>query len=282
MERLGLGYEKLKKHNPKLIYCAITGFGQTGPYAGLPGHDINYLSYAGLLGLQGEQNGKPVNSSVQIADIGGGAQMATIGILLSLIEAKKSGEGQFIDISMLDGAVSWMQTILPSYLASNIVPDRGNLVLNGNLACYENYETKDHRFLSVGALEFKFWKSFCEVIDREDLIGKLEAPDDVQQEMKHEIQAVLASKTLTEWLVRFEGVDACVAPILTVEEMVIDPQIKARDMIEEFTHPDHGVIRQIANPIKMSRTQAKTVRKAPSLGEHNEEVLQEIGNVLKP
>ncbi|WP_077213433.1 CaiB/BaiF CoA transferase family protein [Bacillus dakarensis] len=282
MDRLGVGYEELKKHNPKLIYCAITGYGQTGPYVDKPGHDTNYLSYAGLLGLQGEQNGKPINSSVQIADLGGGALMGTIGVLVAIIEAKNSGKGQFVDISMLDGAVSWLQTILPAYLATNELPKRGGMVLNGKLACYENYETKDNRYISVGALEFKFWKDFCKVIGRTDLIEKLGAPDEEQLKMKEEIQAIISTKTRDEWIKLFDEVDTCVAPILTVEEMVNDPQIKHRQMIEEVTQPGVGVVKQIANPIKLSRTQAKTVRKAPGHGEHNEEILQELGHVLKP
>jgi crotonobetainyl-CoA:carnitine CoA-transferase CaiB-like acyl-CoA transferase len=277
MERLGLGYEELKKHNPKLIYCAITSYGQSGPYKDMPGHDINFLSYSGLLELQGEQNRKPVSSSVQIGDIGGGALMGVIGILVSIIEAKKSGKGQFIDISMLDGAVSWMQTILPAYLTSNELPNRGELVLNGGRACYEIYETKDHRFLSVGALELKFWKNFCSVIGKEELISKLNAPDEQQNAVKEEIQKVISTKTLNEWQQLFNGVDACVAPVLTVEEMVNDPQIKDRRMIEEVYHPNLGMIRQLANPIKLSRTSAKTVSQAPGLGEHNEELFKELG-----
>jgi crotonobetainyl-CoA:carnitine CoA-transferase CaiB-like acyl-CoA transferase len=280
MDRLSLGYEELKKHNPKLIYCAITSYGQTGPYKDIPGHDINFLSYSGLLELQGEQNRKPVSSSVQIGDIGGGSLMATIGILVSIIEAQKSGKGQFIDISMLDGAVSWMQTILPAYLTSNQLPKRGELVLNGGKACYEMYETKDHRFLSVGALEFKFWKNFCQVIGKEELISKLDAPDNQQNAIKEEVQAVISTKTLNEWLKLFNGIDACVAPVLTVEEMVKDPQIKNRRMIEEVYQPNIGIIRQVANPIKLSRTQSMTVRQAPALGEHNEEILKELGHSL--
>jgi crotonobetainyl-CoA:carnitine CoA-transferase CaiB-like acyl-CoA transferase len=280
MDRLGIGYEELKKHNPKLIYCAITSYGQTGPYKDIPGHDINFLSYSGLLDLQGEQNRKPVSSSVQIGDLGGGALMGTIGILVSIIEAQKSGKGQFIDISMLDGAVSWMQTTLPAYLASNQLPKRGELVLNGGKACYEVYETKDQRYLSVGALEAKFWNNFCKVIGKEELIAKLEAPDDQQNAIKEEVQAAISTKTLNEWLSLFIGIDACVAPVLTVEEMVKDPQIINRRMIEDVYDPTVGIIRQIANPIKLSRTEAKTVRQAPGLGEHNEEILNELGYTL--
>lgn len=280
MDRLGLGYEELKKHNPKLIYCAITGYGQTGPYRDMPGHDINFLSYSGLLELQGTQNQKPVSSSVQIGDIGGGSLMAAIGILVAIIDAKKSGEGQFIDISMLDGAVSWMQTILPAYLTNGDLPRRGELVLNGGKACYEIYETKDHRYLSVGALEYKFWKNFCHVIGKDELTPQLDAPGDQQLLLKQEIQAAIATKTLNEWVHLFDGVDACVSPVLTVEEMVQNPQIQQRRMIEEVYDKEYGINRQVGNPIKLSRTYAKTTRRAPGLGEHNEEILRELGYFL--
>lgn len=276
MDRLGLGYKELKKINPKLIYCAITGYGQSGPYAALPGHDINFLSYSGLLELQGERNGKPVLSSVQIGDIGGGALMGTIGILLAIIESRKSGLGQFIDVSMLDGSISWMQSILPEFLAVKKTPERGALMLNGGKACYEIYETKDGRFLSVGALEEKFWTNFCKTIGREDLIAKLDASIEEQYRMKEEIQAALLTKTQTEWMTLFDATEACVAPVLKVEEMVTNPQVVDRQIIEEVYHPGVGVTKQIANPIKMSRTRAKTIRQAPHLGEHNDEILEEL------
>lgn len=277
MDRLGIGYDTLKTHQPKLIYCAITSYGQNGPYRDAPGHDINFLSYSGLLDLQGEREGKPISSPVQIGDIGGGSLMATIGILISIIEAKKSGKGQFIDISMLDGAVSWMQTFLPEYLTTNVAPKRGELTLNGGKACYEFYETRDRRFLAVGALELKFWKNFCRVIGKDELIAELNAPLEKQLQMKKEIQAVIEEKTLQEWQKLFKGVDACVSPVLNVEEMVENPQIKHRQIIEEVYHDNTGVMRQIANPIKLSRTKAKTVRQAPALGEHNEEIYTELG-----
>lgn len=277
MDRLGLGYAELKKYNHKLIYCAITSYGQTGPYAKDPGHDLNFLSYSGLLHLQGTPNQNPLMSSVQIGDLGGGSLMATIGILVSIIEAQKSGEGQFIDISMLDGAVSWMQTILPDYWATNSLPNRGELTLNGGKACYEVYRTKDHRFLAVGALEYKFWKNFCTVIGKEELISKLGEPIETQRRMKLEIQEIISQKTLSEWLYLFEGIDACVSPVLTPQEMTVNPQIKHREMIEEFHHPELGKIKLIANPIKLSGKKFNLRRPAPKLGQHNSEILNELG-----
>jgi crotonobetainyl-CoA:carnitine CoA-transferase CaiB-like acyl-CoA transferase len=277
MERLGLGYEQLKVHNPKLIYCAITGYGQTGPYAKEAGHDLNFLSYSGQLHLQGTPNEKPLIPSVQIGDIGGGALMAAVGILLAIIDAKKSNSGQFVDISMLDGTLSWMHTILPNYWTSGEMPNRGELTLNGGKACYEIYRTKDDRFISVGALEYKFWKNFCKVIGKEELIDQLDAPLEQQRLIKQEVQAVIQQKTLTEWLELFAGIDACVSPVLTPEELTDHPQIKHRHMIETITHPEMGVMKQIGNPIKLSNSTVTTRQHAPGLGEHTNEILKELG-----
>jgi crotonobetainyl-CoA:carnitine CoA-transferase CaiB-like acyl-CoA transferase len=277
MDRLGLGYEEIKVHNPKLIYCAITGYGQSGPYAKEAGHDLNFLSYSGLLHLQGAPNEKPLIPSVQIGDIGGGALMAAVGILLAIIDAKKSNRGQFVDISMLDGALSWMHTILPNYWTSGEMPNRGELTLNGGKACYEIYRTKDDRFISVGALEYKFWKNFCQVIGKEELIDQLHEPLEQQRIMKQKVQAAIQQKTLPEWLVLFEGIDACVSPVLTPKELADHPQIKHRHMIEDIIHPKVGVIKQIGNPIKLSNSTVSTRRHAPILGEHTKEILKEQG-----
>ncbi|KGP72403.1 CaiB/BaiF CoA transferase family protein [Pontibacillus yanchengensis] len=278
MERLGLSYEHLKQHNPQLIYCALTGYGQTGPYAKEAGHDLNFLSYSGLLHLQGQPGEKPLIPSVQIGDIGGGAQMATIGILVSIIDAQKTGEGQFIDISMLDGTVSWMQTILPDYWANpDEEPDRGELVLSGGKACYEVYRTKDDRYLAVAALEFKFWKNFCEVIGKKAFIVQLNAPVEQQQLLKKAIQEVIEQKTLQEWLVLFDGKEACISPVLTPQEMSDHQHFKDRSLITEVEHPNAERIKQINNPIKLEGKNIHIRKNAPGLGEHNDEVFQELG-----
>ncbi|SDI09580.1 Crotonobetainyl-CoA:carnitine CoA-transferase CaiB [Alteribacillus persepolensis] len=277
MKRLGLDYEELKKYNSKIIYCAITGYGQSGPYAESAGHDLNYLSYSGMLNLQGERSGKPLLSSVQIADIGGGSLMAAIGILLSIIESKSSDKGQFIDISMLDGAVSWMQTILPNFFVSKSQPQRGELPLSGGKACYEVYKTQDNRYLAVAALEEKFWIHFCKLIGKEEFIAKLNAPLEEQTWMKEEIQCIISKKSLKEWTALFKGIEACVSPVLTAEEMMEDPQIKHRHMIEEVDYPGRVKMKQLGIPIKLSRTEGEIRRPSPRLGEHNNEILRELG-----
>lgn len=276
MDRLGVGYESLNEINPRLIYCAITGYGQDGPYAHLPGHDINYLSYAGMLDLQGVRGGPPFVPAVQVADIGGGALMAGMGILMALLARDRTGKGQFVDISMMDGVISWMP-VLSDFLATGRLPRRGEMVLSGGKACYGVYETADGRYLSVGALEPKFWEVFCQEIGKPEFISRLNAPLDEQERMKESIAAVMKTKTLAEWMDIFRDKDTCVAPVLNLEEAVQNPQVKHRQMVMEVQHPSLGMIRQVGFPIKLSETPAQYRHSAPKLGEHNEEILTQLG-----
>ncbi|RLL46812.1 CoA transferase [Oceanobacillus piezotolerans] len=273
MEKLGLDYEILRALNPRLVYCAITGFGQTGPYAEQPGHDINFISLAGLLNLMGERNSQPIIPTTQIADIGGGALPATIGILLALIARNHSGKGQLVDISMMDGVISWLQATLPNYLSTNQTPSRGEQLLDGGRACYAVYETKDKRYLSVGALEPKFWNAFCKTIGREDLTHQLEAPLNEQYRMKYEIQTIILEKTLAGWVDIFSEVEACVTPVLTYEEMIEHPQVIARQMIRTSNDLQ---LSHIGIPIKLSDTPGNIRGQAPRLGEHTQELLSKM------
>ncbi|WP_404996347.1 CaiB/BaiF CoA transferase family protein [Caldifermentibacillus hisashii] len=274
MKRLGLDFPVLEKINPRLIYCAISGYGQTGPYAEMPGHDINYISYAGLLELMGEKDGKPIVPAVQVADLAGGAYPAVTGILLALLEREKSGKGQFIDISMMDGVISLLQSTLPNYLMKNIPSKRGEQMLSGGLACYEVYQTKDGRWLAVGALEMKFWRVFCQKIGKPEWIALLNEQDEVQYKLKHDIQNVIYTKTLAEWMDIFEDAEACVSPVLTFAELVNHPQVQARKMFEAIEQ-DGIPVKHIGIPIKLSRTPGKIRAAAPKLGEHTEYYLNQ-------
>lgn len=274
MKRLGLDFPVLEKINPRLIYCAISGYGQTGPYAEMPGHDINYISYAGLLELMGEKDGKPIVPAVQVADLAGGAYPAVTGILLALLEREKSGKGQFIDISMMDGVISLLQSTLPNYLMKNIPSKRGEQMLSGGLACYEVYQTKDGRWLAVGALEMKFWRVFCQKIGKPEWIALLNEPDEVQYKLKHDIQTVIYTKTLAEWMDIFEDAEACVSPVLNFAELVNHPQVQARKMFEAIEQ-DGIPVKHIGIPIKLSRTPGKIRAAAPKLGEHTEYYLNQ-------
>ncbi|WP_368985740.1 CaiB/BaiF CoA transferase family protein [Caldifermentibacillus hisashii] len=274
MKRLGLDFPVLEKINPRLIYCAISGYGQTGPYAEMPGHDINYISYAGLLELMGEKDGKPIVPAVQVADLAGGAYPAVTGILLALLEREKSGKGQFIDISMMDGVISLLQSTLPNYLMKNIPSKRGEQMLSGGLACYEVYQTKDGRWLAVGALEMKFWRVFCQKIGKPEWIALLNEQDEVQYKLKHDIQNVIYTKTLAEWMDIFDDAEACVSPVLNFAELVNHPQVQARKMFEAIEQ-DGIAVKHIGIPIKLSRTPGKIRAAAPKLGEHTEYYLNQ-------
>ncbi|HLQ83645.1 MAG TPA: CoA transferase [Pseudogracilibacillus sp.] len=268
MEKLGLDYATLKKRRPELIYCAITGYGQTGPYKDLPGHDLNYLSYAGLLDLMGPRDGDPVVPGTTIADIAGGALPATVGILMSLIHRQKTGEGQYVDISMMDGVISLLQTVLPDYLTSGNLPKRGSQLLDGGYANYNIYQTKDERYLAVGAVEEKFWVNFCTTINRTDLIPLLNAPLHKQHQLKADIQKVIMTKSLAEWVDAFSNIEACVSPVNTLEEMVNDPQVIAREMIETIFDEQLGELQQIGIPIKLSKTPGEIRSLAPQLNKN--------------
>ncbi|CAI8870784.1 alpha-methylacyl-CoA racemase [Brevibacillus sp. IT-7CA2] len=277
MDRLGIGYDILKMINPGLIYCAITGYGQTGPYSKKAGHDINFISYAGLLEFFGESDRKPVVPPVQIGDIGGGALMGTIGVLMALFEKGRSGKGQFIDVSIMDGALSWLQVLLPSYLATKERQERGKLDVSGRKANYDVYETKDGRYLSVGASERKFWENFCRVIGRKSFVLKIHTSDAEQNEMKAEIQSILMQKTRQEWMEIFDTVDCCVSPINQLEDLEEDPQFLERNMFQTFHDPELGEVKLISPPIKLSETPGKIRKLAPKSGEHTNEILSEIG-----
>lgn len=277
MDRLGVGYDILKNINPRLIYCAISGYGQTGPYANKPGHDLNFISYAGILEYMGDRESKPIIPSMQVADLGGGALMGTIGILMALVERERSGKGQFIDVSMLDGALSWLQLTLPDFLASGIQPKRGEHKLFGRNANYAVYETKDDRFISVGSTEQKFWNEFCKTIGRDDFCEKINAPIEEQDQMKAAIQSIIIQKTLQEWVEIFDKVETCVTPLNRFEDLEKDPQVIQREMIQTFYDSEFGNVKLIAPPIKMSKTPGSIRKLAPKSGEHTVDILTEMG-----
>jgi crotonobetainyl-CoA:carnitine CoA-transferase CaiB-like acyl-CoA transferase len=276
MDRLGIGYEILKEINPRLVYCAITGYGQDGPYRGKAGHDINYISIAGLLGINGMKDGPPMIPGVQIADLAGGSMHAVIGILLALQARQRSGEGQMVDVSMMDGSLAMMFVPFAAYLANGAQPERGAQGLSGRYACYQVYETGDGRYLALGALEPKFWENACRVLGREDLIDR-QFVDAEQTECIRALSEIFRMKTADEWLAAFEGVDTCLALVKDIAEMIDDPQVKNRGLIAEIEHPTSGRIKQIAPTVKLSATPGEMRSPPPLLGEHTIEVLQGIG-----
>ena len=277
MQRLGLSYEDIVQVNERIVYCSLTGYGQTGPYQHLPGHDINYIGYSGILGLIGEKDGKPIVPGVQIADIGGGSLMALAGICMALFHRDRTGKGQYIDVSMMDGAITWLYAAMSDYFASDTTPKRGTTRLDGQFAFYNVYETRDGKYITVGASELKFWKKMCELIGKEEWIPLHEGPTTVQEQLKQDLAKLFKTHDQQYWVDLLAREDTCVGPVHDIDEMFNDPHITAREMFTEMHHPIAGMIKQIGFPIKFSETPGEIYTHAPILGEHTTEILTNLG-----
>jgi crotonobetainyl-CoA:carnitine CoA-transferase CaiB-like acyl-CoA transferase len=276
MDRLGVGYEALSKENARLVYCGISGYGQDGPYRDRAGHDMNYLGYAGVLDIIGERGRAPVVPGVQIADVGGGGLMAAVGILAALNAREHTGRGDFVDISMMDGAFSWLCFHASSYTMTGQVPKRGEMRLSGEFACYHLYRCGDGRYVTVGALEPQFWRALCEALGLPDLIDRQFAPAEEQDEIIERVAAVLAQSSRDEWVAKLSHIDACFGPVNDLEEAFANEQIRARGMIADVPVPG-GTLPAIGNPIKLGAHPPEALRAAPGFGEHTDRVLEDAG-----
>jgi alpha-methylacyl-CoA racemase len=288
LDRLGVGYERMREVNPGIVYCAISGYGQDGPKRDAAGHDMNYLGLVGLLGLTGdadEVGGHPIQSAGQIADLGGGALMAAVGILAALSERDGSparpgrpgsGEGQVVDVSMADGALSWLAMVAGAYFADGNVPHRGGLPLAGSLICYRPYECLDG-WVTLGALEPKFWQAWCRGVAREDLIERqFEAPG---SDAHAQVAEIFKARTRAQWQ-EFAGEhDCCLEPVLELDEALRSELVRAREMVVTLDQPGvAGGVRQLGIPVKLARTPGNHARlPGPALGEHTEQALAEAG-----
>ena len=344
LDRLGVGYERMREINPGIVYCAITGYGQDGPKRDASGHDMNYLGLIGLLGLTGDgagggvgesagegaggsagegaagseragagghgagghgaggdgAGGHPIQSAGQIADLGGGALMAAFGILAALRERDGSpghpatpardglparpeipaqpgsGLGQVVDVSMADGALSWLALVAGAYLADGNVPRRGELPLAGSLICYRPYECADG-WVTLGALEPKFWQAWCRGVGREDLVERqFEGPG---SEAHGEVVAIFKARTRADWERFAAEHDCCLEPVLDLDEALDSELVRAREMVVTMDQP--GVadgVRQLGVPVKLGRTPGDHARlPGPELGEHTAEALAAAG-----
>jgi crotonobetainyl-CoA:carnitine CoA-transferase CaiB-like acyl-CoA transferase len=284
-KKLKVDYETLSKINKSIIYCSLTGYGQYGPYEQLAGHDLNYIGICGILDLNKErklvgeknQERKPVLPGVQAADIGGGL-VSIIGILGALIERDKNPnkEGQYIDISMTDCVFSFMPMAAAFQFSKNLNDGmtKPRNPLHGDVPFYSIYKTKDNKYLSVGAIELKFWRGVCIGLGREDLITKGNAVGGEKEEVFREVQKEFLRKTQEEWMEIFSKIDSCVMPVNNFSQACEDPQIKARNMVVELPHPKFGKIHNINSPIKYSRTPLSIRNLAPKIGQNSVEILQ--------
>jgi len=270
--RLGIDYPTLAALNPRLVYCSISGYGQDGPYRERVGHDINYLGYAGVLEFIGREGGPPVIPGVQIADIGGGAQMAAIGILAAVIAAGRSGRGQHVDIAMCDGAFAWNVYHMLLGQRSGRPPRRGAEQTTGGWACYNVYETRDGRWVTVGAYEPHFWARLCRHFARDDLVAQQWAEDPARGEILAFFRARFRERTLAEWMAELGEVEICFGPVNTLDESFADPQLRHRGMAVE-----RDGLRMPGPPIKLSATPATIRTSAPTFGADTDAVLAGLG-----
>ncbi len=277
MDRLGVGYEALSHRNPKLVYCAISGYGQDGPRAQDAGHDANYIGYAGLLSVVGVEGERPVIPGVQIGDLAGGGMSAVIAVLAALVRRGVTGRGDFCDISLMDGAVSWLSMHAAEFFASGAVPQRELMTLSGAFPCYRIYPAADG-WLTVAALEPQFWAALCESLGRPDLLDDGFATDTRRGEVITELEALFATKTRAEWMAHFDGLDVCVGPVNDFAEAFSDEQLRHREMVIEAEVAGAGTFTHVGNPIKIRSMKSNLLRRPPpGLGEHTDEILEAAG-----
>jgi crotonobetainyl-CoA:carnitine CoA-transferase CaiB-like acyl-CoA transferase len=276
-DRLGIGYAKMKQVNERLIYCSVTGYGQDGPYKNMVGHDINYLSYGGVLGLTGEPGRKPVIPPIQVADMAAGGMYAAIGILAALVVRQTTGKGQYIDISMMDGIVAMLPFPASLLWGLGNTPRRGDMLLSGRFPCYSVYETKDGEYISIGALEPRFWVELCRKLGREDYIPLQFDEGEKRGEVFRFLEKTFKEKTRDEWMEDLKDLDVCIGKVLHLDETFKDPQVVQRRMVTEFVDPKKGKMKLLSSPVKLSETPPDIRRRPAEFGEHTEEVLKELG-----
>lgn len=271
MERLGVGYAALAALNPKLVYCSITGFGQTGPLRDEPGHDINYCALSGVADQLGAADGTPALSNLPVADLLGGSMTAVMGLLAALFDAARTGQGRHVDVAMTDAALA--HALLPMVTLAHHGETRraGQDKLTGALPNYAMYATADGRHLAVGALEPKFWVIFCDVIERPDLAPTVFLKDaGAAARVRAEVAALIASEPLAHWAALFEGTQCCVTPVLRLEEALASPLFADRAMVL----PDQA---GMAFPVQMSGFEFTVRNAAPAPGQDTEAVLAALG-----
>ncbi len=276
VDRLGVDYESVRKINPRIVYCSISGYGQNGPYRDRVGHDVNYLSFAGVLNLIGEADRPPSIPGVQIADIAGGGMNAAIGILLALLAREKSGRGQYIDISMTDGMVGFLPAAFFFGQLTGRDPQRSNGILSHRYACYNTYETADGQYLSIGAVENRFWKKLCEVLAVPEYAA-LQYDDRRRREILDFMRTTFKNKTLDEWETVLGELDICWGRVQSLTEVLNDPLFIQREMVVEIEGRDGSKSKTLGVPVKLSETPG-TVRTPPvDFGASTAAILGEMG-----
>ena len=270
--RLGIDYEALAARNPRLIYCAITGYGQDGPYRDFVGHDLNYIATAGVLSLLGRPGQPPTIPHNLIADYAAGGMHGAIGVLAALVARTQTGRGQYVDISMMDGSLALLAQSFSTFFAGGSIPHRGETMLDGGIPNYNVYLTRDNKIITIGALEPWFFANLCRALGREDLIEHEFNPAR-REEIRQFFTETFKTRTRDEWFEILTRTDVCVGRMLALDEVPSDPQVKARKMIVELEGPGGQKVRQIGISAKLSDTPGSIRSLAPQLGQHTDEIL---------
>jgi crotonobetainyl-CoA:carnitine CoA-transferase CaiB-like acyl-CoA transferase len=277
VKRLKVDYDTLKEINPGIVYTSLSGYGQDGPYRDFVGHDLNYISIAGLLGLTGPPDGPPVIPGTLVADFAGGGMAAAIGILAALMAREKTGKGQFVDVSMTDGIVELLFLWIAPYMNYGIESKRGETIFTGKYPWYNVYETKDGKYISVAAFETWFYANLCQLLGREDFVEYQFDEGPKQDEMFRYFKQTFMTKTRDEWVEILRSKDTCVAPVNSIDEVVNDPHLLARGMIRELPHPTMGTVKQVGSMLKLSDSPFEARNWATRFGQHTDEIMHQLG-----
>ena len=279
MDRLGAGYEKVRSINPRTVYCSVSGYGQDGPYSQMAGHDINYISFAGALGLIGERNGRPIIPLNLIADYAGGGLCGAVGILAALMAREKTGTGQYVDIAMSEGVLYMLSGLVSDVLSRGISAERGGNRLNGGAPYYNVYRTKDDKYFSIAAIEPWFWENLCRALDREDLLLHQEAQGTKKIEVEQALSEAFMTKTREEWFETLKDANISVGKVYSLQEALDDPHAQQRGMVLEIEAPDisEGRVRQVATSIHLSETPGHVGHLGSVTGQHTANILAELG-----
>jgi crotonobetainyl-CoA:carnitine CoA-transferase CaiB-like acyl-CoA transferase len=273
VDRLGIGYDDIKPRKPKVVYCAMSGYGQSGPLRERAGHDLNYMSYTGVTDQTGGRGGPPVIPNLQVADLLGGSLSAVMGILAALIDVQRSGQGRYVDVAMADCTLAHAVFPLTALHQRGEVANRGEDMLSGGLPWYAIYETSDRRYVALASLEEKFWRRLCTALDREGWIDAYHADAARREVLRTELQALFKSETQAFWAAKLEAADCCLSPVLTLGEALDHPQFAARHMV----HRSSDGVPQFAFPVRFSDFTFDVHAPAPAHGEHSKEILGELG-----
>ena len=276
VKKLGIDYPRIRRANPKIVYCSFGGFGRSGPYADQPGHDLNFEALAGILGMTASRPGdRPVIPGVPMSDLAS-ACLAAFSIVASLHRRERFGGGEFLEVSIFDTSVSLMVLNLARYLGTGEIPVPGETIVTGVFPCYSLYETADGRWLAVACVEPKFWRRLCEILAIPQHVGDQFVSGDPARPVVEAMTAAFRTRSLAAWAARFDREDLPVTPLQRVDEVVRDPQVRARGLLPEVRAGGRRV-RVLGHPAKARKSTLRTLARAPAHGEHTDAILRWAG-----